>query len=266
MSSDLSPEDLRRIAVEVAERAARYLSEAWCSELTQSVKGDTIRADLEADRLIREAIRARLGRFTVVSEESGLTGQGGYVFVVDPLDGSLNYEHCVRWSSVSVAVAPPESTRLSDVVAGAVAPLWGETLSFAKGYGCYEGDKRVTPRRGESRLIYTYVESVSDAIKVARVFNAIPGAKVRSLGSAALEIALVGLGRGLAYVDLRGKLRNVDAAAAIAFARECGARAVDDKGVDLDVPITGVLPLGNVVVAIDKLDVILKAITSAGSP
>ncbi|MGC9071319.1 MAG: inositol monophosphatase family protein [Acidilobus sp.] len=263
MGQQLSPQALRGLAVEVAEKAISFLSKMWCSELTEVVEGDTIRADLAADKMILDAIREKLDRFMVVSEESGVTGNDGYVLVVDPLDGSLNYEHCIRWSSVSVAVAPPGSTSLNEVVAGAIAPLWGEILSFAKGEGCFEGNRRVTPRTGESRILYTYVESLDEAARIASIFSAMPKVKVRSLGSAALEIAMVGLRRGTAYVDLRGKLRNVDAAAAVGFARECGARAVDETGDDINVTITEVKPLGSIIVAHDELPLILEAIRAS---
>jgi len=129
----VEPEELRRLAVELAEEASRFLMSVWCSELTEVVKGDTIRADLKAEEIIAERLRSRFKEYTLVSEESGRTGSGGYVFVVDPLDGSLNYEHCIPWSSVSVAIARPGSTRLSEVVAGAISQLGGPTLSFARG-------------------------------------------------------------------------------------------------------------------------------------
>ncbi len=261
----MGPDELRLLAVEVAEAASRLLAERACSDLTDVVRGDTIRADLVAEDVIREAIRRSLSDFTMVSEESGVAGSTGYVFVVDPLDGSLNYEHCIRWSSVSVAVAPPGSRRLSDVVAGAVAPLWGETLSFARGEGCYEGNRRVYPRASGGRIAFTYVESLDDAVKVSRLFTAFPGLKMRSLGSAALEIASVGLGRGLLFVDLRGKLRNVDVAAAVGLARECGARVFNETGADVDSTITEVSVVGNVIVARGDHRAILEAISGGGS-
>lgn len=257
----MEPDELRRIAVDVAGRAARFLAERACGELTSVVRGDTIRADLAADEIIRDELRRRVGSFLMVSEESGTTGSSGYVFVVDPLDGSLNYEHCIRWSSVSVAVAPPGATRLSDIVAGAVVPLWGEPLSFAKGVGCFEGDRRAVPREEPGRIIFTYFDSLDDAVKISRLYTMMPGLKVRSLGSAALEISLVGLGRGLSYVDLRGKLRNVDVAAAVGLARECGASVVNEKGDFLDSPITEVTSVGNVVVARSRLSQILEALS-----
>lgn len=257
----MEPEELRLIAADVAEIAARYLSERACGELTSVVRGETIRADLAADEIIRNELQRRVGSFVMVSEESGVTGSSGYVFIVDPLDGSLNYEHCIRWSSVSIAVAPPGATRLSQVVAGAVAPLWGDTLSFAKGIGCYEGGRTVQPRDEGGRVVFTYVESLDDAAKVSRLFTKVPGLKMRSLGSAALEISLVGLGRGLSFVDLRGKLRNVDVAAAVGLARECGASVVNEKGDFVDSPVDKVASVGNIVVARSGLSAILEALS-----
>ncbi|MFP3312419.1 MAG: inositol monophosphatase family protein [Acidilobus sp.] len=242
-------EDLRSLVVKVAEDAARMLREEWCSDSTMRVRGETIRADLEAERAIYEDLRSEGLSFRMVSEESGTMGDGEYTFIVDPLDGSLNYENCIPWCSVSVAVIPPGGKSISDAVAGAVAPIgFGNTISFGRGKGCFEGSESVRPKAEGSNLVFVYVERPEETTRVARVFTYSPNIKVRSLGSSALEISTVGLGRGLAFIDLRGKLRNVDVAAAIGIARECGSVAVNLSGQDVGGAIDRVAVVGDVIV------------------
>ncbi|MGC9112117.1 inositol monophosphatase family protein [Acidilobus sp.] len=243
-------EDLRSLVVKIAEGAARMLREEWCTDSTKKVKGETIRADLESERAIFEDLKAQGLSFRMVSEESGVMGSGDYTFIVDPLDGSLNYENCIPWCSVSIAVIPPGSRSLSDAVAGAVAPIgFGNTISFGRGEGCFEGDERVSPATSESEIVFVYVERPEEAYRISRLFNYMPKLKVRSLGSSALEIAMVGLGRGLAFIDLRGKLRNVDVAAALGIARECGAATLNSRGNELSGDIDKVSVVGDVIVA-----------------
>ena len=246
----LDPEALRELALEVAGKAAERLRAEACTESARLLRGETIGADLESERLIVEALRSSGLSFRVVSEESGVIGAGDYTFVVDPLDGSVNYEHCIPWSSISVAVAPPGSSRLSDVVAGAVVPVFGgRPLSFARGSGCYEGDSRApAPPVSLPKVLFVYVESPDEVGPIASLMGAVRGLKVRSLGSAALEISYAGLGRAYAFVDLRAKLRNVDVAAAVGLARECGAAVVDRGGAPVDGPIDRVAVVGDVIV------------------
>lgn len=248
---ELTPGELRELLTDIAQETVKMLRDEWCSDSTKRVRGETIRADLESEKAIYEELSSRGFDFKMVTEESGLLGSGSYTFVVDPLDGSLNYEHCIPWCSVSIAVAPPGAKSLSDVVAGVVAPIgFGSPISFAKGVGCFEGNRKVERTEpGNSKMMFVYVETPQEAARIARLFDVIPHLKVRSLGSSALEIALTGMGRGFAFVDIRNKLRNVDIAAAIGIARECGAAVVNLKGEELNGSIDGVSVVGDVIVA-----------------
>ncbi len=241
--------ELLKVVVKAAEGAARMLAEEFCSNSLRPVKGETIEADLESERAIYEDLKSTGLSFRMVSEESGVMGSGDYTFIVDPLDGSVNYEHCVPWSSVSVAVAPPGSTTLSQVVAGAVAPIFGgPTISFARGLGCFEGDREYRrPSIGSPRVLFVYVETPEDAEPIVRLVSAVRGLKIRSLGSSALEVAYTGMGRAYAFVDLRGKLRNVDIAAALGIARECNAVVINRHGEPVDGPIDSVAVIGDVI-------------------
>ncbi len=247
-------EELRRVAVKIAGEAAGYLRDIACSSerLSRVVKGETVLVDVMAEDYIIGALREELGPLRVVTEEKGVVGEGDLTAVVDPLDGSKNYLNCIPWASVSIAFVQ-SGGRLSDVLAGAVAPIfYGFPISFASDGGCFIGNQRVYPQEPE-RFIYVYIDHPEAAYTIAKIIGELGGGyKVRSLGSAALEIAYTGLGRGAAFLDLRSKLRNVDLSAAYGIVRECGGFVLNSRGEQLDLSMDRVVRAGNVVAVPNK--------------
>jgi len=135
----------------------------------------------------------------------------------------------VPWAAVSIAAAPVthDAITINELLAGVVAPVFNwPPVSFAKGVGVFEGNS--TPLHTPiQRILLYYAESPEQLRVIERVVNAFRArgyrVSTRSYGAAALEITWAALGRALAFIDLRGKLRNVDVAAALGIAREAGA-------------------------------------------
>jgi len=245
----LGPLELRSLAVRVAGAAAGMLRDLACTgDYGRSVSGETIRADLEAESFIVDMLRDEGVRYPIVSEEAGvLPGEGDVVVLLDPLDGSKNYSNCIPWASVSIAFYSADGKPL----AGAVAPVFnGPPISFAAGHGCFEGGTRLKPPKERTRFLYVYIEHPDAAVKLAEVVAALRGGyKIRSLGSAALEIAYVAVGRGHAFIDLRSKLRNIDVAAALGIVMECGGSAATPAGPLESLDTNRVQSLGSIAVA-----------------
>ena len=230
-------EELRRLLVRVAGEAAAYLRDRLGSVerlevIARSERDETLGIDYEVEGFVIELLRAEGINARVICEERGevvLGAEPRLVILLDPLDGSKNYAAFVPWAAVSIAAAPAahELITLDELVAGVVAPIFNwPPISFAKGAGVFEGNS--TPLRTPiQRILLYYAESAEQLRVIERVVNAFRsrGYRVssRSYGAAALEITWAALGRALAFIDLRGKLRNVDVAAALGIAREAGA-------------------------------------------
>ena len=263
----------------VAGEAAAYLRDRFGLEELLYVVGqhrhdddEGMRIDIESERNILELLRAEGFRGLFLGEESGLVklGDDPWIVVADPLDGSKNYAGLVPWNAVSLALAPVQrgrEPRLLDVVAGAVAPVtqW-PVLSFARGRGAYEGGARVEARpRREPRLVLAYVEKPEQAKVVYEYLRLCNGKKrsVRALGSASLEITWAGLGRAEVFIDVRGRLRVVDVAAAVWIAREAGAQVAVEKP---EVSLTSVERVGSVAVAYSPAawEKLVRALEAAG--
>ncbi len=219
----VSSEDLRVIAVKVASEAAALLRDYACTEgIGARVRGETVRADMLSEDYIIDALRAEGVRARIVTEERPPEGDGSLSVIIDPLDGSSNYVNCIPWASVSIAFALRRAGSIGDVLAGAVAPVFhGYAFSFARGHGCFHGGHRIRDPI-QAKFIAVYAES-NDAVDVlGRIVSGFRGFKVRSLGSAALELAYTVYGRVSLFVDARSRLRNVDVAAALGGLHECG--------------------------------------------
>ncbi|MET1101277.1 MAG: inositol monophosphatase family protein [Pyrodictiaceae archaeon] len=232
-------EDLRRLTVKVAGEAAGFLRDHLGEDellRVEVVHGDDegMRIDLESEKMVMELLSLEGIRGVFVGEEHGevVMGDDPYVVVVDPLDGSRNYAAGIAWAAVNIAIALRSKPRptLRDIVVGAIAPIMQgySVYSFAKGLGAYEGGRRVSARgKPLSRLIFTYVERIEHAEVLYKLLKTLGGHRaIRALGSSSLEVVWTGMGRGEAFIDVRGRLRIVDVAASSHFAKEAGAKVL----------------------------------------
>jgi myo-inositol-1(or 4)-monophosphatase len=194
---------------------------------------------LETDRLCEEAIvqriRARFPDDSILSEEAGLLAGGGdRTWVIDPLDGTVNFAHGLPFYATSVACVECRPEELSghwekQIVAAAVSlPASGETYLAGRGVGATINGRRLllSYRADLSKALISLGTSVKDhglpfALRMQELF-ATEAQKVRSLGALAAELAFVAAGRLDALV-MRGT--NLwDFAAAALIVREAGGR------------------------------------------
>jgi len=177
--------------------------------------------------------------FVLVSEELGVKSFGnspeGYV-VVDPIDGSENAARGVPVFSISLAFASENSLR--NILVGVVREVVvGDLFTAIKGKGSYFNGEKISSSSKTSlddSLVGFDLSGVNSSY-VKRVGNAIAGVRrVRHLGSNAYEMCLVAKGVYDAFVDVRGKLRVTDVAAATLIVEEAGGIVIDANGNPLD--------------------------------
>jgi len=206
--------------------------------------GDTTKQiDLIAERAIIRYLERNKVSCTVVGEECGTVRIGeepeAYV-VVDSIDGTTNAVRGISFASTSIAVSPKD--RLNDVEHAIVMRLDnGKAYTAEKGRGAEYDGGRICP--SEVKSIRDAVISIDISRSPENIDRILPLMKsashIRCLGSAALEICQVGSGQLDAYVDVRGKLRTTDIAAAMLVLKEAGGVVLKPDGKELDdVPVT----------------------------
>ncbi|MDT5020125.1 MAG: monophosphatase [Mycobacterium sp.] len=190
--------------------------------------------DTETEQLLRDRLTQLRSGDAVLGEESGGPADpadaapGTVTWVLDPIDGTVNFVYGIPAYAVSVAA------QIDGVsVAGAVADVVGGRLySAAAGLGAH-----VTDAEGTRRLRCSAVDDLSLAlvgtgfayslrrrsVQAQLVSKIVPKVRdVRRMGSAALDLCMVAAGRLDAYYE--HGLHVWDSAAGALIAAEAGAR------------------------------------------
>ncbi|MEM7095357.1 MAG: inositol monophosphatase family protein [Actinomycetota bacterium] len=219
---------LELVAVEVAAIAAEYVrtQRAGATELrTKSTPTDVVTAtDLASERLIRDELARRCPGSSILGEEYDETvGANTIRWIVDPIDGTVNFLYRLPVVSVSVAAALD-----GKVVAGAVTDvLNGSTWSAHAGAGARRDGAPIAvsqPSRLAESLIGTgFAYEAEVRREQAAVLNQLlPACRdIRCMGSAALNLCWVGEGLLDGYFERNIKI--YDYAAGALIAAEAGA-------------------------------------------
>ncbi|MEX2333302.1 MAG: inositol monophosphatase family protein, partial [Pseudohongiella sp.] len=185
-------------------------------------------ADIKADTLICDAIRARYPGHQILAEESApdlaqLSQLEGPLWVIDPIDGTVNYAHGHQHSAVSIAWLV-DGVLQTGVVYN---PYSDEMFSAAKGQGATLNDQPIQVaqktelRRALFATGFPYIKNDMELL-IRRVGLMLTHcADLRRMGSAALDICWVAAGRLDVYYE---NLSVWDFAAAQLIAIEAGAR------------------------------------------
>lgn len=181
-------------------------------------------ADVAADRAALEVLLG--GGLSVVSEESGRSGSAALTCVLDPIDGSTNFDRGIPFYSTSMCVLDPEGLRVAVVVNHAT----DEWYEAARGRGATKDGEPIAPSGSE--------ELARSIVSCAGTPTANPGwAQFRALGSASLEICAVADGTLDGFVLLGGaRLHPWDYLGGLLVAREAGAEVVELDDLELEVP------------------------------
>jgi myo-inositol-1(or 4)-monophosphatase len=221
----------RTIALDAAELVRRRRAEGVAVAASKSSQEDVVTfADREAETLIRTALAAARPDDAFYGEESGgAEGSSGITWVVDPIDGTVNYLYGIPAYAVSIAAVEGGIDAASwTVLAGVVVnPALGEVFSASKDGGAFLGDQRLRCNTGvetSQTLLGTGFSYTADvrARQGEFVAGMLPLVRdIRRAGAAALDLCSVAAGRLDAYVE-RG-LNPWDYAAGSLIAREAGA-------------------------------------------
>lgn len=197
--------------------------------------------DLAAETALVHTLRRHKASCTLVSEESGVSQIGEsfseFFLTVDPVDGTANAVRGLPFVAISLAVS--KKPLLSKVEVALVADVLRDIIYTAeKGKGAYRDRKKIKPSNTE-RLDDAMIGLDLGTFKARRLVDQLANVLVRAkhlrhLGANALEICYVADGTGDAFIDIRGKLRVTDTAAAYLILREAGGTIKTPLGGDLD--------------------------------
>ena len=221
--------------LDLATRAARAAGELLLARFggthsgldSKSSRTDLVSdADRDAETLLVGMLRAERPDDGMLAEEgSTATGTTGVRWLVDPLDGTINYLWAIPHWAVSVAAVDDDG----DLAAAVFDPCRDEMFTASRGEGAWLGDRRLTLTPSEdlaealvgTGFSYVATERERQAETLRRFLPHVRD--VRRFGSAAIDVAWVAAGRLDAFYETG--LSPWDWAGGSALVREAGGTA-----------------------------------------
>ena len=224
-------------ATDLARRAGTILTDSYerIQRVDYKSKRDVVTdADYASERVAIDAIRARYPGDAILAEESGehagvLRDDGshnGRTWVIDPLDGTVNYANGIPYYCVSIGLVVDDVPTVGVVLDPARDDLYAATVDGPATLG----GEPITTSAKETLSDYVVSLAVIGRGGLARERKIAPLIRIhRRMGSAALALAYVANGRFDAYIQ-NGGLSLWDVAAAGLIAERAGAVVTDLAG------------------------------------
>ncbi len=233
MSVDTQREFLHT-AIRAAQAAARIHQHYVGRDLGIATKSNEIdlvtHVDKESEARIREVLLSAYPDHVVLGEEGGQDGDAPYRWVVDPLDGTLNYAHGFPFYCVSIGLEVHGQLEV-----GVVLDSFHDNLFTAtRGGGAFLNGAPISVTTEtdlrKSMLATGFAYNLGTASENVEIFGRMMGRcrALRRPGAAALDLAYVACGRLDGFWEL--KLNPWDVAAGVLLVTEAGGRVTGGEG------------------------------------
>ncbi len=229
--------ELKDVLLEATHKAGAVISEYFQGTFNIESKESGINnlvteVDKLSEKVIIETIRSYYPEHSIISEEIGeLMKDSAYSWIIDPIDGTVNFAHGIPICCVSIAVKHGE-----DLILGAVYnPMMNELFFAEKGKGAFLNDKPIHVSKKDdfnkaclvTGFPYKWPKTKEHPIKVFERFI-MAGLPVRRLGSAAIDLCWVACGRFDGFWEYN--LSSWDVAAGYLIITEAGGTVTDFQG------------------------------------
>jgi myo-inositol-1(or 4)-monophosphatase len=213
----------RSLAREAGALAWRYfLHELDFIAETKGPQDFVSAADLAVETLIKERLQARFPADAVLAEEGG-GDVGRDLWVIDPIDGTINFVHGVRYWCISIAFIVGGERRIGVIYDPSLDELFWAVRS--EGAWCGETRIHISPRdRLDHALVglgYVPRHPLEAHLALKRHLHE-AGVAVKDMGAGALMLAHVAAGRFDAFLEPH--MHPWDASAGLLLIEEAGGR------------------------------------------
>jgi len=207
-----------------ADEMRRFIDLEFKISNKEGVNNLVTEVDHASEKIIIDTIRKNYPDHHILTEESGdLVQDSQYKWIIDPIDGTVNFAHRIPICCISIAVEHNKK-----MVLGAIYnPYLNELFVAEKGFGATLNDRTILVSKKNqvinSCLVtgfpYTYLDEPNGPLEVFSRFIR-KGVPVRRLGSAAIDLAWVAAGRFDGFYE--HKLQAWDSAAGFLMVQEAG--------------------------------------------
>ena len=214
------------IMIKASEKASKGLIRDFgeLEQLQVSIKGPSdfvTNADTKSEKIIIDELTKSRKNYSILSEESGSKENKDIdnVWIIDPIDGTINFLHGVPHFAISIALKSN-----NEIVSGLIYdPIKDEMFYAEKNNGAYFNNKRIRVSKRKKIEECLFASGEIDNENIKQKTNA--KLKTRKSGSAALDMAYVASGRYDGY--FQKNLNLWDIAAGIIIVKEAGGQVND---------------------------------------
>ncbi|MBD3203317.1 inositol monophosphatase [Candidatus Woesearchaeota archaeon] len=228
---------MKRFMIDLAKRAGKLADNNLFDKSIKykSTKDVVTDIDIKIENMIKKEIEKKYPDHAIISEESDDVSGKSFTWIIDPIDGTMNYSHNLPLYCISIAVVKDKK-----IIMGAVYSSFYDELFFSKkGEGSFLNEKRIKVSDTsaiEKSMVYYSPSARGGFSKGFLLYNTFTREleRVRSLGTLALEICYVASGRGDGVVRFSSGAKIWDFAAASLILKEAGGKVTDFSGMDIN--------------------------------
>lgn len=206
-----------------AKSAGEILSQIGVKHIERKSKNDYV---TENDKYIQNYLIQSLSNefpesFFIAEEKENMALPDSMGFIIDPIDGTLNYINGFPFYAISIACVYRKKIECAVVY----NPVLDELFTAIKGQGAFLNGKRICPRDKSFEQSLVFIDDGWDGnAKVIKEY--VVG--YRCISCAELAICYVACGKAVGYISQR--INIWDYAAGMLIIEESGARIMDSNG------------------------------------
>jgi len=215
-----------------AAELSRFFNKSFVVSNKEGINNLVTEADHASEKAILDVIKKEFPGHYILSEEAGeIIQDSSYKWIIDPIDGTVNFAHSIPLCCVSIAVEYNGEI----VLASVYNPIMNELFFAEKGKGSTLNDKQIRVSKKQNVMNaclvtgfpYTYLDAPNGPLQIFEKLIR-KGIPVRRLGSAATDLCWVAAGRFDGFYE--HKLQAWDSAGGYLIVEEAGGKVTDFKG------------------------------------
>ncbi len=227
--------------IEISKEAGKIIRDGFRTKLTLEYKSNSsdfvTNIDKAAEYKIINFIKKEYPTHSILAEESGTENNGPeFTWVIDPLDGTMNFAHGLPIFSVSIGVM-----KNKEIIAGVIYDVMNNLIfSSEKGSGAFQNGRRIMVSENsdltKSLLVTGFPYNIKDNpdFAIERFNNFLMNARgVRRLGSAAIDLCYVANGTFDGFWEVN--LQPWDMCAGMLLIEEAGGRVSNFTNQNIDI-------------------------------
>ncbi len=221
---EVSKQALLKVAFSATKAAAKLLLSKQKSAKIKVMKNKwdyALNVDIQSEKLIKKIIKKKFPNHSFLAEESEFEKhKSDYIWVIDPLDGTLNYAHNIPMFGLSIAVL----YKNKPVIGVIYLPKLNEFFHTIKGKGAFLNGKRihVNKNKGKNNIFIC-----GNPENWKRIGKKIRYEITRYFGCSGVELAYVACGRLTARVKTKGKFDPFGNIAGFLLIEEAGGKVIE---------------------------------------